>query len=996
MNKKFSTFLVAMLLAGGSLFSGVNAQTTLLSGNNFTATTEGEYYILRVVSGTPSTAPDAGQVSLTVNKGEFTYAAADQVASQNIWKAVPVKQNGKVLGYSLVNANGVKLAFSEKVNAGVTSYEYSTDGTISTFEFNGLQVKAVGVDLYLAWDYTANQPKLVAVSDIANSGTSKPCYNLAFGIYTLDPSAITRTDLNNKLKSGFGLGIGYLKDGKADKFTEYTLKGGEAFAGTLKANDEITDNTNLGVTFTALADNTESYLYNANAKKFVVLLNQKWSKQNTDLIPATGDLLKGYKFGLMTAKELIEALIADAKETDAAKKTIKSYVFRISQPNVVIDEPLEVAVKIDTEWAELLVAEVDGSYLLTTAKASTVDKKADYASTTYVKFGQGNNFDASKYYGYAINIKGVKGTNNGKTLVPNATTATWENADYVAFSKPEGQWIITEDVNGLALTNRETKTVSDFAIGSLRHKSGDVYYSDDSEYEITKVIELGGESFAYYGNYKQDDANNGNAQTYAITLVNKVTGKLNYVGFDGEGKVVLTDNAAAAINFNMKKTATTDIMGDDGKIKSEKATDLFRITNDIMVYNKDDEAWELKEDGDTISYYRYELEYNGKYLATSGDKLDLITESETVSADNYVVKFKEGTTVNVINVEDTDADNVTNAEELLDENMLYFDFNYAELRQAKNIYNWVANAQLEMLGNAPAVYRTTAAPDTLEFFRTEYADEFLFEHGEFLGMTYNREKYNPSIFVDTAYVRGETKKPFYMLAVGVDKTDATQKCPICGKEDCEHAEEIPGMIAARYLVSFTDSVAAHRAELNNKFYYAGTTMTKLGFVPAVHHVDTLVIETPSKKVLVGDQKINPAKFAFRIVDAETEDFVIETALRNSLSDASQGYKIAYVKWHNGCPVLTEKLNEAEVFNVRETSETPTANDEISTESVSVIATDGAVIIKGAEGKKVAISNVLGQTVANTMITSSEATISVPAGIVVVAIEGEAAVKAIVK
>ena len=94
--------------------------------------------------------------------------------------------------------------------------------------------------------------------------------------------------------------------------------------------------------------------------------------------------------------------------------------------------------------------------------------------------------------------------------------------------------------------------------------------------------------------------------------------------------------------------------------------------------------------------------------------------------------------------------------------------------------------------------------------------------------------------------------------------------------------------------------------------------------------------------------------------------------------------------------MTEKLNEAEVFNVRETSETPTANDEISTESVSVIATDGAVIIKGAEGKKVAISNVLGQTVANTMITSSEATISVPAGIVVVAIEGEAAVKAIVK
>ncbi|WP_199715798.1 DUF6383 domain-containing protein, partial [Parabacteroides sp. TM07-1AC] len=58
--------------------------------------------------------------------------------------------------------------------------------------------------------------------------------------------------------------------------------------------------------------------------------------------------------------------------------------------------------------------------------------------------------------------------------------------------------------------------------------------------------------------------------------------------------------------------------------------------------------------------------------------------------------------------------------------------------------------------------------------------------------------------------------------------------------------------------------------------------------------------------------------------------------------------------------------------------------------------EGAVIVKGAEGKNVVITNVLGQTIANTVITSSEAQISAPAGIVVVAVEGEAAVKAIVK
>ena len=76
---------------------------------------------------------------------------------------------------------------------------------------------------------------------------------------------------------------------------------------------------------------------------------------------------------------------------------------------------------------------------------------------------------------------------------------------------------------------------------------------------------------------------------------------------------------------------------------------------------------------------------------------------------------------------------------------------------------------------------------------------------------------------------------------------------------------------------------------------------------------------------------------------------------------------------------------------------PVANEkEPSLSTISVIATDGGVIISGAQGKKVTISNVLGQTVANTVVSSDKAEIAAPAGVVVVAVEGEAAVKAIVK
>ena len=43
-----------------------------------------------------------------------------------------------------------------------------------------------------------------------------------------------------------------------------------------------------------------------------------------------------------------------------------------------------------------------------------------------------------------------------------------------------------------------------------------------------------------------------------------------------------------------------------------------------------------------------------------------------------------------------------------------------------------------------------------------------------------------------------------------------------------------------------------------------------------------------------------------------------------------------------------------------------------------------------------ITNVLGKVITSTVLTSDNATIAAPAGIIVVAVDGEAAVKAVVK
>ena len=80
----------------------------------------------------------------------------------------------------------------------------------------------------------------------------------------------------------------------------------------------------------------------------------------------------------------------------------------------------------------------------------------------------------------------------------------------------------------------------------------------------------------------------------------------------------------------------------------------------------------------------------------------------------------------------------------------------------------------------------------------------------------------------------------------------------------------------------------------------------------------------------------------------------------------------------------------------ESQSAPTANEGVEVAAIKVIAGEGNVTIAGAQGKKVVISNILGQVVANMVVSSDNATIAAPQGIVVVAVEGEEAVKAIVK
>ena len=134
------------------------------------------------------------------------------------------------------------------------------------------------------------------------------------------------------------------------------------------------------------------------------------------------------------------------------------------------------------------------------------------------------------------------------------------------------------------------------------------------------------------------------------------------------------------------------------------------------------------------------------------------------------------------------------------------------------------------------------------------------------------------------------------------------------------------------------------------------------------------------KYKVRDAK-NTSLVGFKVVDGEGYEIV---ALNTNKS-------LAVV---NGTVIFSNTV-APQVFTL-DAAEAPTANEGVEVSEVKVIATEGGVQIVGATGKKVVVSNILGQVVANTVITSDNATIAAPQGVVVVAVEGEEAVKAIVK
>ena len=308
--------------------------------------------------------------------------------------------------------------------------------------------------------------------------------------------------------------------------------------------------------------------------------------------------------------------------------------------------------------------------------------------------------------------------------------------------------------------------------------------------------------------------------------------------------------------------------------------------------------------------------------------------------------------------------------------------------------------------------------------------------------------------MDTAYVRRGTGpiKPQYMLMVRPQTPESGVTCdPITGDIIATNGEFYR---RGYYLINATDSAKNPMGEISNYDYIWDTKWERLVFTDAVHARDYLYIingspefsskkaidldaldaealkkNTKIRKVYLGNNDHKDVVFSMRLIERGANDFIIESestdrifhytpdttkaGMTRAQKDFerfvyknSEGAIIApceggWIKLQNGTMVISRSdvifnMPNSFRFNVKRTSDDPVANDAIASDPISVIGNDGSITILNAAGKKVVVNNILGQAVANTVIASDNATISVPKGIVVVAVEGQTPVKALVK
>ena len=684
----------------------------------------------------------------------------------------------------------------------------------------------------------------------------------------------------------------------------------------------------------------------------------------------------------------------------------------------------------------------DNEYILPLIQTSGVAPEDDMRTTVDDNLYKIKDVKSGKYLAVAINY--------------TDSVAKWTEIDEDFQSldhMPAYQWVVLQNRKGqltsaVTITNREYPAKNTQAIQLMKDKDGKVYFNNGTAdiYVAFEEVAATAKSDTLLG-YRNFDKDSLKVVTYTFNHFSPYDAS-HFIGVmadddstltvkDYESSFKLAQKADKAVKYGYDVTAAVAerIPGLKNLYRNvyTAAVRDGSANNGKNIFRNADGKFAVDEAATAMDFYFKENNCdNGKHyyalIALSNDTTKAGVAENTKKA---VLKAEEMANINtsVFAVELFDAP-------------LYRRFN-TELEGVKDGKDIALNLKFKEF------YRG-------EYLMDENNENFQDEVVDYLGIWTKDKATGLSFHVDTAWVnRGLGYiKPQYLISVDRKVVEAipAEPCRLDHEHlngvtewTCPHATKAKaGYTVAKFLVNFQDSAKAERdrgvKDAKNPYLFG--KYYRAGFEKAMHIGDSLIFlvngfenmdvnkldtaeivkaytaakinKTYIKNLAAINDKHQTYTWSFRYINPEdaataTEEKEVPFLIESMAKDAIQPTTAAWLKSQDGCLVLSEEGestfanaktggDNALIFNIEMGSEDDLAtdNEEIATSEVTVIAGAGQVTIVNAAGKKVVVSNILGQTVANTVITSDNATIAAPQGVVVVAVEGEEAVKAIVK
>ena len=522
-------------------------------------------------------------------------------------------------------------------------------------------------------------------------------------------------------------------------------------------------------------------------------------------------------------------------------------------------------------------------------------------------------------------------------------------ANYVSKAQafnPYAQYVVAKaagvDKGNYTITNRGDKTEGWQGVTNVVDKDNNIFVIENDTIQLVAAEDVD-EDNAYIG-FKYITANDAKNNKFTITSAADVLA--------GQS-IVMTKDSTLKVAAPEDEVLYTLVPSAEGKYGVEDA--LKKVTYTIM---DADSAFIIK---DATKGYVFS---NGKYATKNGTPVQF--SMIAVDTDSTFVLY-----------------DATNSKKLV------------VSTQYKTISGEDLDARNDMFivkpQSAPASYKSLPKHVRIQAINGDYAavnaknQGIAVREGDLKADAYDNLDF--IFWLDTAHY--ENAAPYtYYITKGVKET-----------------EEVAA--SRLYMWNSVDSANVKDANKELPYVYGAGANRVMFRTASIMAQDTLLVPTmdAAAKIDTVAAAAGTSKDGLKhAVKAGVKNF--QFSFEFASKDADNEYNIVcqnnngknYVHNINGVLAMGPKEDAVvvNVLNVTPEDEAATGNETINAEGVTVIAANGGVQIIGAQGKKVVITNILGQTVANTVVSSDNATIAAPAGVVVVAIEGEEAVKAIVK